>query len=469
MKLKDKLKTKEWKPECLLEYKVIRVPERIPQYKPKLRPKVVNKYDKRFNIFEIENFLRAKQPPQIINLYDKRFNAKEICSLIRFGCSAETANDYINKGFKIKHILQVFKSKREHNLGTINKFMNSFESDEASRFDRVDRYTLYEAGCSLQEIKKYDSRFSGLEIAILYRMDLKPDRISTDKQEQLFKLFRKNDKLSRKMAWLSKKEKNFEKFSFLGTGISGVVLLKEGNVYKFSEKIDKEYKLLKKIQDFHKGDSTNIIKLKDEPLGFIALELEYIQGDSLENILQRKSSKLNYNSRIILRKPLVLSKNKVLKYCSNIMNGLIEMRQAGIFYHRDIRPANIMIDEENDRAVIIDFGVATTDKKALPKDNRRYGGVNDLVSLGQVIYRMITGKHIFAKSKSMEKTTQAQKIKDYRDKVYSDKTGKLSKKHLKQVDETIEDEKLKALIKACLTAKNYEYKKIQRMIENFQI
>ncbi len=79
-----------------------------------------------------------------------------------------------------------------------------------------------------------------------------------------------------------------------------------------------------------------------------------------------------------------------------------------------------MVDETKDRAVIIDLGIATTDPLAPPKNNRRYGGPNDLVSLGQIMYKMATGKHLFAKSKSMEKTVYAEQLKDHRDWVYEE-------------------------------------------------
>ena len=78
-----------------------------------------------------------------------------------------------------------------------------------------------------------------------------------------------------------------------------------------------------------------------------------------------------------------------------------------------------MIDYENDKAVIIDLGIATTKKGAQPLDNRRYGGVNDLVSLGQIIYKMYTGEHLFAESESMETTIYAQELNDHRDWIYT--------------------------------------------------
>ena len=56
-------------------------------------------------------------------------------------------------------------------------------------------------------------------------------------------------------------------------------------------------------------------------------------------------------------------------------------------------------------------------------------------------------------------------LKDYRDKVYSDKTGKLLKKHLNQVDNDIQDDSLRTLIKKCLTSRRGQYRIIQRKFE----
>ena len=178
------------------------------------------------------------------------------------------------------------------------------------------------------------------------------------------------------------------------------------------------------------------------------IELEYIKGKSLEESINNNSA----------------NKQKILKYSANILNGLQELRQAGIYQHRDIRPANIMIDEENDRAVIIDLGIATTNPLAPPKDNRRYGGPNDLISLGQVVYKMATGEHIFAESESMERTVYADQLKDHRDWIYED--DERLEPYLRKVEEIVEDEKIAGIIKLCLTAKGTE-EDYQRLEERF--
>jgi serine/threonine protein kinase len=267
--------------------------------------------------------------------------------------------------------------------------------------------------------------------------------------------------------------------TYLSTGSEAVIVFDNETkiALKFALAIGAEYNIAKKIINgknklpknvfkcLLNSELENITSNKEDDIreirlnGKMFIPMEYIKGNSLEQAIVQKGN---------------LEPIKIYKYSAGIMNGLIEMRTARVFYHRDIRPANIMIDEENDRAVIVDLGIATTDKSALSKDNRRFGSVkgkiaNDLVSLGQVMYYMATGKHIFEQSESMTRTFSdvAEEIEDYRTKVYSDETGELLKEHLKQVDSEIADEKLRELTIACLTAKHYQYNKINKMFKEY--
>lgn len=472
-------------------------------------PEIANKYDSRFSGYEIKCLVEEGCLPKKANVYNKRFHGTDIPDLVKSGCSPKQADKY-NKRFEGGVISELFKhhytpakankyiraiklfrqkefikegvspkqaeeyNKTSENYEMVNlikmgcsvqklkKYHPRFKWDHVSelvgvkcshavakkydaRFDAEEIASLIKAGCSHLNAQKYDKTLDGEKIAILYSLGFKPSILPQGKQDKLFLLF---NRVIGNISFNLSEVKDAKKLKSLGVGASGMVLLKENTALKFSKNISNEYGLLKKIQDYHKNNQKNIIKIKSTPKKNVVLELEYIHGDSLENLLKKHGP---------------LPKSKILSYSSDIINGLIEMRQAGVWYHRDIRPANILIDEKNDKAVIIDFGIATTDRHALPQDNRRYGGVNDLVSLGQLMYKMAFGEHIFAESKSMETTTKAKKLKDYRDKVYSDKTYNLLDKHLKQVDIKINDKPLRTLIKSCLTAKNYEYKKIKRL------
>jgi hypothetical protein len=207
----------------------------------------------------------------------------------------------------------------------------------------------------------------------------------------------------------------------------------------FSENSEIYYSLLKDITHFEEDDTDD-----DQDSNLLGV------GDSLKTIMGKK----------------LLSLDKTYHYSLEIFNGLQELRQAGIYQHRDIRPANIMVDEEKERAIIIDLGIATTDPLDLPKDNRRYGGPNDLVSLGQVMYKMATGEHIFAESESMERTIYADKLKDHRDWIYEE--DKRLGPYLRIVNETVTDDKVADLIKLCLTAKGTEedYQRLEERFEN---
>ncbi len=203
----------------------------------------------------------------------------------------------------------------------------------------------------------------------------------------------------------------------------------------------KEYALL-----YYKGKSKNVINLFDNrginglvTMGMAdgGIKLEYINGKTLEQIVGKE----------------IINSEKIIGYAGGIFNGLLELKQAGIYHHRDIRPANIMIREGDDQAVILDLGIATKDKDALPKDNKRFGGPNDLVSLGQVTYFMATSKHLFLDSDSMHVTKIKRSIADEREKVYADVSGKLLEEYLLKVEKDVPDDKVKSLIGICLKAK----------------
>lgn len=405
-------------------------------------PEIANKYDKRFSGDESTLLWLSNCPPEKAIKYDKHYNGIDIATIIESNCPPEIANKY-NKKFKGWEVGRLFPKK------CLPQIANQYDK----RFKGYEIAWLFEENCPPEIANKYPKEIHCKNIILCYKIGLNSKKISKSIRKILsnHKIFLSLDASFKALSFSEEGKEEIPQL--LGVGATGIVFLKTNNAWKFSPTINKEYTLLKKICDYHKNNQNNIIKLIDKKLKEnLILEIEHIYGDSLENIIKQKK-KLNYN--------------EVLNYGSGIINGLIEMRQAGIFYHRDIRPANILIDEENDKAVIIDFGIATTNRQALPKDNRRYGGVNDLISLGQIMYKMATGEHIFTESESMEKTIYAKKIKDYRDIVYSDKTRILLTENLKKVDENIRDKRLNILIKACLTAKNCHYKKIKRMFEEF--
>ncbi|MBU1030738.1 MAG: phosphotransferase, partial [Nanoarchaeota archaeon] len=117
---------------------------------------------------------------------------------------------------------------------------------------------------------------------------------------------------------------------------------------------------------------------------------------------------------------------------------------AGI-YHRDLHDRNIMIDEENDKAIIIDLGTATTNPNISNPQNRLYGGNNDLISLGQLMYKMATGHNLFNEENGQSQQSPTKNhIKTEREKAYE--TKETLQPYLNKVKENIQESNLAKLI-----------------------
>jgi len=209
-------------------------------------------------------------------------------------------------------------------------------------------------------------------------------------------------------------------FKLIGTGTTSVVLLFRNSAWKFSLDAEREYNLLKKVEEANEGTPRNILKVK-QVYDRIAVELEFISGDSLEKILSKEH----------------LNRDRTISYSKDILNGIRELRQAGI-YHRDLHGGNVLIEEEKNRAVIIDLGYATKDPEEVYNGNRAYGGNNDLVSLGQLMYRMAVGRNLFKDEGFTCCSKVKERIRINRANIYS---SKIEKEHyFKIVREKVQGE-----------------------------
>ncbi|MBD3249075.1 protein kinase [Candidatus Woesearchaeota archaeon] len=271
---------------------------------------------------------------------------------------------------------------------TILLLGNNVSLEEALEFKSFPGYKCYYLdGDTIDNIDIHQKYLSAVDISIANALNLSRDNL----KEIILSKPHAFQRLREHMKMHGQRPKEI-----ISTGNSSIVFITDKIVNKFFEDPNLWNHEFDLYELFSKVKPKNIVCPSDESLA-PHLSLQYIKGHSLEEYIKKDKS---------------ISSNKILKYSSGILNGLLEMRQAGIWYHRDIRPANIMIDEEKDKAVIIDLGIATTDIHAPIRGNSRYGNSgqhpNDLVSLAQVMYSMATGKKLFSKSKSDELTMYKQ-------------------------------------------------------------
>ncbi|MBS3097717.1 serine/threonine protein kinase, partial [Candidatus Woesearchaeota archaeon] len=154
-------------------------------------------------------------------------------------------------------------------------------------------------------------------------------------------------------------------------------------------------------------------------------------------------------------------------YSAGLLNGIVELREPGI-YHRDLHLGNIMIEEQTDRAVIIDLHAATENPNGIYERNRQYGGNNDLISLGLLMYKMATGNNLFNDEKGLTAYRKDQ-VKEEREKAYSDPALKQS--YLNKVRADVKDKPLADIIVSLLDDdlwKQPSMKKVYQVLERLQ-
>src|SRR3954454_22312804 len=104
----------------------------------------------------------------------------------------------------------------------------------------------------------------------------------------------------------------------------------------------------------------NIIPLYDagEDQGYLYIAMRYIDGPSLRQLLQRDEA---------------LGLGRVIYVVEQIASALDVAHRVGLV-HRDVKPANVLVEEASDHAFLTDFGVAKlTNARGLTKTNMIIG------------------------------------------------------------------------------------------------
>ncbi|MBW2984832.1 protein kinase [Candidatus Woesearchaeota archaeon] len=441
---------------------------------------VNGKYDERFDEGEVR---LLEQTPYVAPSRANRYNADISAELIResegWNVSPEKANEFwpAVKSRKIRGGPKVIKWLTEAGLTleeTLEYPLGSYDGKEIAFLrsggvsgKKVHEYTdrdipldleacpsknlrflpesivqIEQAGCDVKAVHGYARWYlqmtsawymiNSAQILALHHLGIKPQDLGVDPDtlEYSSRGLEFSLGINNLMEFL--RNTDMQNYELIGTGSNAAIVLdrERRQAIKFSRDIEKEAEFLWAV-----WPNKNVVS----PMGYVELDglsgkykagirLEYIDGESLAQKLKDERA---------------LDPEQVLKYGHDILKGLLDIRMKGI-YHRDIHEKNVLIDGENDRAVIIDLGLATKNPNDVYKQNRRYGGNNDLVSLGQLMYKMVTGHNLFNEGYGLSYTPEAKDgIKASREQSYRRKLSKffgvgLSGSCIKQVKQNVQ-------------------------------
>lgn len=139
-------------------------------------------------------------------------------------------------------------------------------------------------------------------------------------------------------------------------------------VSKIVERFKREFMIMKQLAQNREKGMIKIYKIGGEvKLGFVYMTMEFIEGNSLDKLIMKQNS---LQEEQICRYLYQLS--TCMDYFHNFewIDPETNNRMKGIV-HRDVKPSNILIRTQNDRAYLCDFGIAGieegADRLTMPK------------------------------------------------------------------------------------------------------
>ncbi|MBX9255113.1 tetratricopeptide repeat protein [Desmonostoc muscorum CCALA 125] len=223
---------------------------------------------------------------------------------------------------------------------------------------------------------------------ITYRATIKNESkdivIKTIKIEELYQIIKSNNQDNFKKN--SQKIKKFQKEAeFLSSFL-------HSNIVRYQTHFMEEFKFLMINESSNKQDDRfcSICKLE-----LLFLVMEYIEGKNLEELVSQRE--------------FPLEEAEALRYIQQIGEALTVVHSKGVL-HRDIKPRNIMVRQDNNEAVLIDFGIARefnpnvtqthtvsfTQGYAPPEQldpKAKRGNYTDIYGLAATLYHLLTQKH----------------------------------------------------------------------------